>query len=97
MSARWRSHSAAALSGVAFLTVAGHGRGLLTPAQVAAALRPDPSGVRAVDLVTIENSHQVGGGSVLSRRAMSGRSRRPVPRQASRCTWTVPASSTPAR
>jgi threonine aldolase len=56
-------HSAAALSGVAFLTVPGH-RGLLTGEQVAAALVPDPSGVRAVDLVTIENSHQRGGGSV---------------------------------
>ncbi len=56
-------HSVAALSGAAFVTVAGR-RGLLTGDQVAAALRPDPSGVRAVDLVTIENSHQVGGGSV---------------------------------
>jgi threonine aldolase len=55
-------HSAAALSGVAFVTVAGH-RGLLTAEQVAGALVPDPSGVRAVDLVTIENSHQRGGGS----------------------------------
>jgi threonine aldolase len=56
-------HSVAALSGAAFLTLAGS-RGLLTGEQVAAALRPDPSGVRVVDLVTIENSHQVGGGSV---------------------------------
>ena len=58
-------HSVAALSGAAFLTVAAD-RGLLTGEQVAAALRPDPSGVRAVDLVTIENTHQVGGGSVQS-------------------------------
>src|ERR1022692_3798680 len=56
-------HSVAALSGAAFLTVAAS-RGLLTAEQVAATLRPDPAGVRAVDLVTIENSHQLGGGSV---------------------------------
>lgn len=56
-------HSAAALSGAAFQTVAAS-RGLMTAEQVTAALRPDPSGVRVVDLVAIENSHQIGGGSV---------------------------------
>lgn len=58
--------SAAVLSGVAFRYVAAYSRGLLTGNQVAAALAPDPSDVSVVDLVTIENTHQVGGGSVLS-------------------------------
>ena len=40
--------------------------GLLTADQVAAALQPDPYDVCVVDLVTIENTHQVGGGSVLA-------------------------------
>ncbi len=57
--------SAAVLSGVAFRRVAGRSRGLLEAGQVAAALVPDPYGVDLVDLVTIENTHQRGGGSVL--------------------------------
>jgi threonine aldolase len=55
-------HSSAALSGVAFLPVSGV-RGLLSAEQVAGALRPDPADVRVIDLVAIENSHQVGGGT----------------------------------
>jgi threonine aldolase len=55
--------AAAALSGVTFRTIAAD-RGLLTPGQVAAALAPDPYDVTVVDLVAIENTHQVGGGSV---------------------------------
>lgn len=55
--------SAALISGVAFRKVRGSSRGLLTAAQVAAALEPDPSGVTVVDLVTVENTHQVGGGT----------------------------------
>lgn len=55
--------SAALLSGIAFRRVAGGPRGLLTAAQVAAALEPDPYGMNVVDLVTIENTHQVGGGT----------------------------------
>jgi len=55
-------HSSAALSGVAFLPVSG-ARGLLSAEQVAGALRPDPADVRVIDLVAIENSHQVGGGT----------------------------------
>lgn len=55
--------SAAVLSGVTFRPVTA-ARGLLTADQVAAALRPDPDDITVVDLVTIENSHQVGGGSV---------------------------------
>src|SRR5215470_1581971 len=49
--------SSAVLSGIAFHRV--------TAPQVAAALTPDPYGMAVVDLVTIENTHQVGGGSVM--------------------------------
>ena len=56
--------SSAVLSGIAFHRVAAP-RGLLTAAQVAAALTPDPSGVTVIDLVAIENTHQVGGGAVM--------------------------------
>jgi threonine aldolase len=55
-------HSSAALSGVAFRRLFG-ARGLLSADQVAGALRPDPADVTVVDLVAIENSHQVGGGT----------------------------------
>ena len=58
--------SAAVLSGIAFQYVEAYDRGLLTGTQVAAALAPDPYDVAVIDLVTIENTHQVGGGSVLS-------------------------------
>jgi threonine aldolase len=57
--------SAAALSGIAFHRVRAESRGLLTADQVAAALEPDHYDVDVVDLVTIENTHQVGGGSVM--------------------------------
>lgn len=58
--------SAALLSGVAFRGLPGAGPGRqLTAGQVAAALEPDPYDMAAVDLVTVENTHQVGGGSVL--------------------------------
>jgi threonine aldolase len=57
--------SSAVLSGVTFRTVRGAHRGLLAPAQVEAALAPGPYGVTTVDLVTVENTHQVGGGSVM--------------------------------
>jgi threonine aldolase len=58
--------SAALLSGLAFRRVTGAGAGRqLTAAQVAAALEPDPYDMAVVDLVTIENTHQVGGGSAL--------------------------------
>jgi threonine aldolase len=56
--------SAAALSGITFRRVAAR-RGLLGAGQVAAALQPDPYDVGVVDLVAIENTHQLGGGSVL--------------------------------
>jgi threonine aldolase len=57
--------SSAALSGVAFRRIRAASRGLLTARQVAAALAPDPYDANVVDLVTVENTHQVGGGSVL--------------------------------
>jgi threonine aldolase len=58
--------AAAVLSGVAFQYVAAPDRGLLLGEQVAAALAPDPDDVAVVDLVCIENTHHVGGGSVMS-------------------------------
>ena len=56
--------SAAALSGIAFRRIPAP-RGLLSAEQVAAALEPDPYDVEHVGLVTVENTHQRGGGSVL--------------------------------
>ena len=56
--------SSAMLSGITFRTIAGS-RGLVTAAQVAAALEPVPYDVAVVDLVTVENTHQVGGGTVM--------------------------------
>jgi threonine aldolase len=55
--------SSAVLSGVTFRTVAAP-RGLLSAPMVAAALEPEPH-APVVDLVTVENTHQVGGGTVL--------------------------------
>ncbi|HEY2508187.1 MAG TPA: threonine aldolase family protein [Streptosporangiaceae bacterium] len=63
---RTEASSAAVLSGIAFDYIAAPSRGLLTAEQIAAALEPDPYDVTVVDLVTIENTHQVGGGSVMS-------------------------------
>ena len=57
--------SAATLSGIAFRRIPARARGLLSADQVAAALEPDPYDVDQVDLVAIENTHQLGGGSVL--------------------------------
>jgi threonine aldolase len=57
--------SAATLSGVTYRPVAAD-RGLMTAEQVAEALRPDPYRTRVVDLVCLENTHQVGGGRVLA-------------------------------
>ena len=88
--------SSAALSGIAFRRLAAPARGLLTAAQVAAALEPDPYDVTVVDLVAIENTHQVGGGAVLPVADLAA-IRRPAPTGASRSTWTAHGSSTPAR
>jgi len=57
-------NSAAVMSGITFRRIAAP-RGLLSAGQVAAALAPDPYDVGVVDLVAVENTHQVGGGSVL--------------------------------
>jgi len=57
--------SSAVLSGISFRRVPGGPRGLLQASQVAAALEPDPYDVDVVDLVAVENTHQVGGGSAL--------------------------------
>jgi threonine aldolase len=62
---RTEASSAAVLSGVSFHYVTAARSGRLTADQVAAALAPDPYDVSVVDLVAIENTHQVGGGSVL--------------------------------
>jgi threonine aldolase len=56
--------SAATLSGVTYRPVTGD-RGLMTAEQVADALRPDPYRTHVVDLVAVENTHQVGGGRVV--------------------------------
>jgi threonine aldolase len=64
-------NSAASLSGITYRPVAAE-RGLLSPEQVAAALQPDPLDVRVVDLVAVENTHQVGGGSVLPLESLRG-------------------------
>ena len=58
-------HSSAALSGIAFRRIPAHARGLLSAAQIAEALAPDPYDVAVVDLVTVENTHQLGGGWAL--------------------------------
>jgi threonine aldolase len=57
--------SAAVLSGIAFHRIAAPSRGLMTAGQVAEALEPDHYDVTVVDLVTVENTHQVGGGAVM--------------------------------
>jgi threonine aldolase len=59
--------SAATLSGVTYRPIPGD-RGLISAEQVANALRPelDPLRMRVVDLVAVENTHQVGGGTVMS-------------------------------
>ncbi len=54
--------SAAALSGVAYKTIEGDGRGRITADQVRAALEPDEIyGVEVADLVCAENTHGRGG------------------------------------
>jgi threonine aldolase len=57
--------SSAVLSGIAFRRLSGGPRGQLQPRQVAAALVPDPYDVDVVDLVAVENTHQIGGGTVM--------------------------------
>jgi threonine aldolase len=57
--------SSAVLSGITFRRLRAESRGLLSAEQVAAALEPDPYDVTVVDLVALENTHQVGGGAVM--------------------------------
>jgi threonine aldolase len=56
--------SAAAMSGISFHRLPSV-RGQVTADQVAEALRPDPYDVEVIDLVSLENTHQVGGGTVM--------------------------------
>ncbi|HJP67012.1 MAG TPA: threonine aldolase family protein, partial [Actinomycetota bacterium] len=63
--------SAAAMSGIAFMGLHAP-RGLLSAEMVADALRPDPYDVAVVDLVSVENTHNHGGGSVLPLDEMRG-------------------------
>src|SRR5438132_4691446 len=56
--------SAAVLSGIAYRGIKAP-RGQLTADTVGEALEPDPYEVRVVDLVSVENTHQVGGGTVM--------------------------------
>ncbi len=59
--------SAAALSGIAFKSIAGDGRGQISADQVRLALEPDePYDVEVVDLVSVENTHGHAGGTVMS-------------------------------
>lgn len=55
--------SSATLSGVTYRPVPGE-RGILSAEQVAEAVGVDPYRTRVVDLVAVENTHQVGGGTV---------------------------------
>jgi threonine aldolase len=57
--------TAAMLSGIAFLRIPAP-RGQLTPELVTNALEPDPYDVDVVDLLSVENSHQIGGGTVMA-------------------------------
>jgi threonine aldolase len=57
-------NAAASVSGISYRPIVAH-RGLVTPEQVTEALAPDPLGLKVVDLVAVENTHQVGGGAVL--------------------------------
>ncbi len=53
------------LSGIAFRRIPGDEARVLSADTLARALEPDPYDVEVVDLVSIENTHQVGGGSVM--------------------------------
>jgi threonine aldolase len=54
--------TSAILSGIAFHVMPGEA-GLLAPDQVRAALAPDPYDVEVIDVLSLENTHQVGGGT----------------------------------
>jgi threonine aldolase len=63
--ARVEANSRAVLSGVAAVEIPTPARGQLTADIVASALEPDPYDVHVIDLLTLENTHQVGRGSVM--------------------------------
>jgi len=54
--------TSAILSGIAFRGIPSED-GRITPAQTAEALEPDPYDVDVVDVLSLENTHQVGGGT----------------------------------
>ena len=56
-------HSSAVLSGIAPLQLPAP-RGILTPEQVEEAMAPDPLDAIAFDLLSLENTHNAGGGTV---------------------------------
>ncbi len=59
--------SSAVLSGIAFKTISGDGRGQITAEQVSDALEPDePYDVEVVDLISVENTHGHAGGRVMA-------------------------------
>jgi threonine aldolase len=64
-------NAAASVSGISYRPIVAH-RGLVTPEQVTEALAPDPLGLKVVDLVAVENTHQVGGGAVLPLESLQG-------------------------
>jgi threonine aldolase len=64
-------NAAASVSGISYRPIVAE-RGLVTPEQVSEALRPDPLGLKVVDLVAVENTHQVGGGTVLPLSSLQG-------------------------
>jgi threonine aldolase len=57
--------SSAVLSGIVFATIDAP-RGQLTPELVADALEPDIYELDVIDLLALENTHQVGGGTVMA-------------------------------
>lgn len=64
-------NAAASVSGISYRPIVAH-RGLVTAEQVTEALAPDPLGLKVVDLVAVENTHQVGGGAVLPLESLQG-------------------------
>jgi len=94
--------SAAAMSGIAFHRMVAP-RGQLTADVVAEALAPDPYDVDVVDLLSLENTHQVGGGTVMpvdelrSIRKVAQEAEVPVYMDGARIFNAVAASGTPVQ
>lgn len=63
--------ASAVLSGIAYKRIPSTSRGQLTPEQIEEALAPDPFDVEVNDLLCLENTHLVGGGSVMTPDEMS--------------------------